>query len=644
MQLNRVAACMWGWRIIVIAPVAICVALSFIWGKDLNWDALNYHIYLPFSFFENRIHQDFYAAGPQSYLNPIGYSLFYFLIRIFESSYPIAAILAATHSAIFYVLFLVSRLAAPSDICLHSWQGRIYIVLSVLLGIVTTVLLQEIGSSFIDIYIAMLVLGAVYFASTPPERTRNAIFSGFFLGFACGLKLTSIIFSLPVLICIVLRYRTRRIEWLVFMLAAAAGFFLVSGYWMWEVYLRTQNPVFPFFNSIFCSELYYCESLGHYRFTKESYDEILLWPFYVTLPVPWYYTELISPDVRFAALIFLVIGYGLVSYKKGFKKHFSPLFVITIFFFLSLLLWLRMSGNGRYVIALFVMVGPLICAYAYRLLSFGRATCLVLILLVLQITMIGIVKDFRWSHLELADEWYDFELPDELTSTPFLYLSIDKQSLSFLALKVHKDSAFYNISGQTTLPPSEALDNELVRLEEKLRGNVRVLTRAHALDENLNDWIRRINLSLERVGYKIQDANCSFILPKNQYYLKSVVGDTKRTAYMACIATKDFEVQAGFMSSSVRFNEIFNDLEQLCPDWFNPSTSVTERNGEVWARAYVGTDASLSIDKNDVIWIRFSNRILPWSVGNIKTWKEDRKNLRICEYRYPKIYEESSPF
>src|SRR5205085_11458735 len=54
-------------------PAVICALWAVHAGKEVNWDQLNYHYYLPFELVAGRLSQDFFAASAQSYLNPVGY-------------------------------------------------------------------------------------------------------------------------------------------------------------------------------------------------------------------------------------------------------------------------------------------------------------------------------------------------------------------------------------------------------------------------------------------------------------------------------------------------------------------------------------------------------------------------------------------
>src|SRR5439155_17697892 len=61
-------------------PALLCAAWTVLAGKDVNWDLLNYHYYLPYERLHERLAQDYFAASGQSYLNSIGFLPFYAML------------------------------------------------------------------------------------------------------------------------------------------------------------------------------------------------------------------------------------------------------------------------------------------------------------------------------------------------------------------------------------------------------------------------------------------------------------------------------------------------------------------------------------------------------------------------------------
>ena len=49
-------------------------ACSLVLGRDLNWDYFNYHGYAALLLRQDRLGQDFFAAGYQGYMNPLAFA------------------------------------------------------------------------------------------------------------------------------------------------------------------------------------------------------------------------------------------------------------------------------------------------------------------------------------------------------------------------------------------------------------------------------------------------------------------------------------------------------------------------------------------------------------------------------------------
>src|SRR5687767_7794576 len=87
---------------------ALCAAWTVFAGKDVNWDLLNYHYYIPFQLLAGRLQQDFFAASAQSYLNPVGYLPFYLMVSSGWHSVLASIALAALHSLSIPLLYLLA--------------------------------------------------------------------------------------------------------------------------------------------------------------------------------------------------------------------------------------------------------------------------------------------------------------------------------------------------------------------------------------------------------------------------------------------------------------------------------------------------------------------------------------------------------
>ena len=58
---------------VYLACTVLALVVNYVLGKEMAWDALNYHLYAGFSAVHDRFAQDYFAAGPQAYVNPYAY-------------------------------------------------------------------------------------------------------------------------------------------------------------------------------------------------------------------------------------------------------------------------------------------------------------------------------------------------------------------------------------------------------------------------------------------------------------------------------------------------------------------------------------------------------------------------------------------
>src|SRR5688572_28671668 len=89
-------------------PAVLCAAWTVVAGKDVNWDLLNYHYYLPYELLGGRLAQDFFAAAGQSYLNPLGYVPFFLMVSAGWHSVAASVVLAVAHSLALPLLYLIA--------------------------------------------------------------------------------------------------------------------------------------------------------------------------------------------------------------------------------------------------------------------------------------------------------------------------------------------------------------------------------------------------------------------------------------------------------------------------------------------------------------------------------------------------------
>lgn len=613
--------------IVIVSPAILCVIASMLFGKDVNFDAINYHAYAPFSLLEGRINTDFFAAGPQSYLNPVGYIPFHFLMSWLSDS-SVSFGLALLHSASLYgLIYLTGELIDKNE---NPW---VY-YLSIILGLLTSVFWQIVGSSFIDGYVCTLVLFGLFFLirwSKKPlfsHQYKNLIFSAAFFGIAAGIKLTAIIFALAAGSIVFWHFLMHRGHWkalLIFTCIGLSAFLLVEGWWAYSVFKKTGNPFFPYFNNIFSSPYYPSLSISNARFIPESFLDGLLFPLKAIMPLPWLYQELRAPDIRFFCLFLALVTVLIFRWEK---IRASPSSITAIIFFvISYLLWMLTSGNGRYGIPLFLIVGLLVSWGLTVLFSRSMSKNILLGLVFIQCFLLYVGGSFRWSSEPFSNDWFGYKIPVVLQERPALYLTQDANSFSFLSSKVHSKSIFMNLSGQLPLPLTGKLQGNFLHAMEDVSGEIRFITMAllnpQVLTENevlpsyngyglLPRLIYVMNARFSRFGFEVDETDCQYIEPELGF--KSIAVPL----LVSCKLKYNPTLIVQFEKESAPYDLVYNAIELKCPKFFNPKKGITEKFGDLWMRRYLGSEVKMYVSGGSV-WLEFSDRILPINLGYLKS-------------------------
>ncbi len=625
-------------KICWLAPALIFSVVAVFFGKDVNFDTINYHGYLAFGLIEGRINTDLFPAGPQSYLNPVGYIPFYLLTRWFDDIVVSISLAILQSSCMYGVIFLVRELIS------RETDTAIY-YLAIILSFLTTVFWSLVGNSFIDAYVAALVLfGLVYLIrwgkddkKTPSEI--NVKVSALLFGLACGLKLTAMIFAVTAGLIVFIFFALYRKQWYqftVFVSVGVFGFLLVEGWWAYLVYQRTGNPFFPFFNNIFASPFYPSVAISYTRFVPESFIDGLLFPLRAVLPTPWLYQELRSPDIRIIAACILIMVI-VVFLRQKLRASVAGTLTVS-FFVVSSALWLITSGNGRYAVQLFLMVGVLVAWCLLQVFNKSQAKNILLGVVLLQLIGFYVGGNFRWSEQNFSNEWFSYIVPEQLLKQPALYLILDINSYSFLASKVHPASIFATLSGQISLPLSDPLKNYLTDAENKVSGNVRSITEAllepkGAIQDNglpiIEGYQLRSRLMyvmdsrFSRFGYELDKKDCVFI-PRNMAQT-----DVNAKLLFSCRLKKNPEVLAKFVQDVKPIDVVFNSIESKCPDLFSPHISVTEKYGDLWRRDYSGSEAMMYVSAGSV-WLSYATKIGVVNLGAFSDLTKGVENVK-CE-------------
>lgn len=584
-------------------PAAICVAWTVVAGKDINWDLLNYHYYLPFELLAGRIDQDFFAASAQSYLNPLGYVPFYLMVSWGWHSVAVSIVLALLHSLGLALLCLVAwRLFAH----LPRRERVLFTCLAAALGAATSVFWATVGGSFLDPLLVPLMLGGLLLLLEPGRRpVRRAALSGALFGAAAALKYSNAIFALaalPLALAIPgLAGAARLHAALGYAAGGIAALALLAGPWCALLLREFGNPVFPLMNAWFRSPHAPAVDLVGLRFTPRDLGEALALPFRMVALDRSLYSETFAPDIRLAALLAGALALPVLAARRAAGALRGADWRVLAFFAGASVLWVASSANARYGMVLLLLAGVCLARIVERVLPAAAARIALALLLAVQLAMSVMASPSRWFiAAPWSRHWLAYEVPERALREPALYLTVEVLPMAVVAPFVHPAASFVNLRGQHSLPTDSP---RLAGLLERHRGHVRTLGRGLELVDGKpqQDQVSGYDATLLRIGYRVDPTDCFAIpwrpegddlLSRAANWLAGVRPPHEPLSVASC-ALRSAQRDPADLARERRVSALFDQMEKACPSLFRGQTAVTESLGAGWSRYYPGLDARL---------------------------------------------------
>jgi hypothetical protein len=613
-------------------------------GKDLTWDTYTYHLYAGFSALHDRLRQDYFAAGPQSYFNPYAYVPFYLLVRSGIPSYAIGFILVVWHSAILWLTYELAVAVCPSaEPRTRAGLG----LCAVLLALLNPLLLQQFGSSFADITTAELVLGGWLLLTrcVRAPRATLVVAAGVLLGAAAALKLTNAVYAIAgaaLLLWLAAPGRTRIRFGARYGTALALGFAVVAAPWCYQLGVRFGNPFFPLLNNIFHSPEFTTEPLRLVRFIPANLGEALGRPFDMLDPAAMVHDELPAPDSRYAVLLLLgcaLLLKRLLSWLRARRRPVDeeptrnaelPTDTRTVAalasgFVVAWALWLAGSGNSRYFLPMACVSAALIATLLPLLLGARLRNTLtaVFAVLALQLSQMYMSPGVRWSALPWdSAPWIRADVPPKLTREPALYLSMGALSNSFLAAYVAPGSGFINFTGAYALGLDGASGERVAALIARYGSHLRFLSAGSQLytDSKHLPNVADVDGAVARFGLRSDPRDCALItltLSESHAGKPPFTGDL-----ISCALVPDASYQAELLPHQKTAELILDRVEDACPALFQPRRPLIEYRNHRWLRVYLNTDVFAWVSRG---WVKVYNPVSgdgPMFVGRDVDWEK----------------------
>jgi hypothetical protein len=616
----------------VVGTVAfVCLALLF--GPDLNWDFLNYHLYAGLNASGKRLSSDFFAAGGQGYLVPYGYWPIAAMVMAGWPAKAVASLTAALQATTVAAAWWVSRGIFPEP----GLRGVVLRFSCVTAAFAGPLVLAEVGSSFIDISSACpAVIGVALLlkASIEPTRSWRWLFlAGLAFGIAVGLKLTNAIYAGAAFLCLAFvverRLKPAMIGLLALGLGELAGFAIVYAPWAYQLAEHFGNPFFPMFSSpaaaassgqeglpIFSRALAAFQgvrSVLHQRFIPQDLTEALLRPLYMLDPVSNMYVEVRAPDARFLA-IFLIAPFALVLRRASLA---APLKVLLTFLLSAWIVWLYVFGNGRYLMPVLILVGPaLVGVFALMwpkqsMIALSVATVIVFV----QLALLFVGAEYRWAKGEWSDRLIDAELPDALRLHPATYVVFDLASQSWLAAFVHPASRFDNPTGRSLRlgPGREDRFGAILRRSERIWAVFKFDLYDPQTGKPIPQAPSQRAVSAAQVGLDVDFSQCLVGKLRENSSGRSISVMTSQGETVSyegvyglffCPATFKPEIARDLVLDPRR-ELAFSMIEQACPRQFPRGRGVLMCSSEMCTRSYYSNDTNLNIESNGNVWAHY---------------------------------------
>lgn len=626
---NRIAA---GAAIAAVCMLTIGWSLNL--GKDLNWDQLNYHFYSAYSFLNGRLLQDFMAANLQSYLNPLPYLPFYGMVRQGWHSVAITAVLACFHALNIVLAYLIAKeISGEAGSTLQALIGAA-------LAFLSPIFLLEAGTTFADISTAVLVLLAMLLALRQKSKAtwwrHCAFLAGLAGGAAAGLKLTNAVYA-PALAAMVLVMplpgggRLRAIVLLA--LGGLIGAIVTHGYWSYLLWHEFKNPFFPLLNAWFASPDYPLINHQHERFLPGGLLDVLRFPVDAISTRERVYVESSSPDLRYASLVLLASIAAVAAIRRRIRARpsepiASRFVAFTVFMLVAYIFWMWTSGNGRYGLVISVLIGPMIAAWASHIFSNKKYALTFLIALIVLQTIHLQHGRYRWLTGNWTETWYDESVPQELKREPHLFLSVGRQSHSFVAPFLSPQSAFINPIGQMSIDLEGPGGDRIERLLKKYAGRVRVITRI-PMHEGHQDskeiLVKKYNALLSRF-HMVVDAEQCLIIKTDRRLKGPPAGDDAvegSTYELVTCALNPIQPDEVLLDERRSVETVVSKIISWCPKWFKPAYSVIERLNDGWYAEFEDSDTRIEI-RNTIVFVQQEELHRVTRLGHVADWESDR--------------------
>lgn len=458
-------------------------------GQVSTWDLMNYHLYNAYAFINGRFGTDIMPAGVHTFLNPLSDVPYYLMIRYLNDYPRVIAFLMSCWSGV--LLFLFYKFCT----LVYGRKEWLWACFAVVMAAGGYMFVTQTGSPNNDIALNAIALFSVYlffwflFKNT---RKRSCLFWASFIACgATGLKYTLACVPIAMFAVLCANYRHLkdvREDFGAFVLGGLTGFLVTNGYFMWRLWERYDNPVFPFYNQIFKSPYFEPEHLKDIRFYPQTAVQWLFFPFLRFLKPEGIISEVLR-DYRLAAgfvSYFIILGVWLKGIGKRANLAWRRTGSLLLFVAVLYGVWLNTFAILRYVIIL-EMISCLLVVYVIKLLPVRKVFSVCLAVLGCTLLMQSVSKE-NWGEKRFAFAGKAIDIKPSLPKVePNALVIFWGSPMSFLAPFFPQDAVFV---GGVRYP---AYNHHFFTVSQQARllNFLPAIYFKHRFDETIKELIRK---------------------------------------------------------------------------------------------------------------------------------------------------------
>jgi hypothetical protein len=473
-------------------------------GKDTSWDFRNYHWYIPYAYLNDRMNIDVVVAHQASYYNPFLDIPFYELATHTPVWFALA-MLGAVQGANVIPLYLIARHSLRLD------ENRLGAGVLALMGQTGGLTLGLLGSHYYDNVMSLFILSGIAILVVHRRSLREGplvrtglltLIAGFLVGITPGLKLPEAPFALGFAAALIVlggSWKHQAVRLVAGGLGGLAGFALFSAWWMVQMDHLTGNPLFPYFNQYFHSDLALARPYRDLRFVPTHFWRQVFYP--ILFAEDWSVADdLPYRDIRVALAYVSVIPAALVWAigRRSKEPLITPRVAAILFAFaaVSYIVWLKVFAIYRYIV-LFEMLAPILIAAAIGLLPIPRRAQLLATGAVFFVALLFTRPDFL-DRAPVESPYVSVALPKFEHPKHTMVLMTGNSPMGFLVPEMPPEIPVLRIDGWMIQPKDGTLLTKEMRARVKaFKGDLFLvadsfdMTRAHdaVLDYDLIiDW------------------------------------------------------------------------------------------------------------------------------------------------------------